>query len=86
MSNRELLTEMGYEDSIVFENPDYDSAIVGVTMDGSVVYDFDLMVDDLMIEGMASWEAADFISYNTIRALPYMPEPRPIIMVRLEDR
>lgn len=37
MKNRDLLLEMGYEDSIVFENPDYDEAIIGVTEDGRVV-------------------------------------------------
>jgi hypothetical protein len=26
---RDLLVELGFEDSVVFENPDYDSAIVG---------------------------------------------------------
>ena len=41
MTKRELLCEMGYEDSIVFENPDYDSAIVGVSDNGEIIYDFD---------------------------------------------
>lgn len=26
---RDLINELGYEDSIVFENPDYDDAIIG---------------------------------------------------------
>ena len=30
---RDLLNEMGLEDSIVFENPDYDSAIIGYSDD-----------------------------------------------------
>ena len=29
MTKREILLDTGYEDSIIFENPDYDSAIVG---------------------------------------------------------
>ena len=29
--NRDLLVEMGREELIVFENPDYDSAIIGVS-------------------------------------------------------
>lgn len=28
-SRRDMLVELGLEESIVFENPDYDSAIVG---------------------------------------------------------
>ena len=38
--NRELLCDMGYDESVVFENPDFDSAIIGVDTDGHVVYDF----------------------------------------------
>ena len=33
MKNREILCDMGYNESIVFENPDYDSAIIGITED-----------------------------------------------------
>lgn len=29
--NKELLVEMGYEDAVILENPDYDSAIIGVS-------------------------------------------------------
>lgn len=32
--NREILCEMGYNDSVCFENPDYDEAIVGVDSTG----------------------------------------------------
>lgn len=35
--NREILAEAGYEETIVFENPDYDNAIVGITEDGRAV-------------------------------------------------
>lgn len=75
---------MGYEDSIIFENPDYDSAIVGVSDNGEVIYDFDKMVEHLMAEeDMTAEEAADFISYNSIRSLPYVGEGAPIIMYAL---
>lgn len=33
MKNRELLDEMGYLDSIIFTNPDYDDAIIGISHD-----------------------------------------------------
>ena len=84
LSNREKLVEIGYEDSVVFENPDYDPAIVGVTDDGRVVYDIDLMVEYLVeTDGMSEIEAIDFIEYNTIRSLPYI-ENAPVVMRRLE--
>ena len=84
MTKRQILLDMGYEDSIIFENPDYDSAIVGVSDNGEVIYDFDKMVEHLMVEeGMTAEEAADFISYNSIRSLPYVGEGAPIIMYSL---
>lgn len=82
--NREKLVELGYDDYVVFENPDYDSAIIGVTEDGRVAYDMDLMVKHLVdTEGMEEIDAIDFIEYNTIRSLPYV-EKAPVIITKLE--
>lgn len=83
--NRDILVEMGYEDSVVFENPAYDAAIIGVDTDRHVIYDFDKRIECLMEEeGMTYEEAVDFIDCNTIRALPYIPE-HPHVMYRIED-
>ena len=85
MVNREILCDLGYEDSVVFENPDYDEAIIGVSHDGRVIYDMDLMVEHLMIhDGMTEMDAVDFIDYNTARSIPYAGEYAPIIMYRLQ--
>lgn len=84
MTNREQLYDLGYEDAIIFENPDYDTAIIGVSEDGRVVYDYNEMIYWLMTnESMTEEEAADFIGYNTIRALPYIGEGAPIVMYSL---
>ena len=83
MSNRELLVDMGYDEAVVFENPDYDDAIIGVTYDGCVVYDYDLMVKHLVEKhDMERDEAVDFIGYNS----SYMcgVDQYPVIMYRLE--
>ena len=78
--NLELRAELP-EDAIVFDNMSYDGSIVGVTTDGRVVYDYDKMVEELMADEQCSYEeAADWIDYNTIRALPYAGENGPIIM------
>ena len=53
--NRDLLVEHGYEEAVVFENPDYDEAIIGVDTDGHVIYDFDKMVECLMKEDGMTW-------------------------------
>lgn len=85
-TNRQILMDAGYEDSIVFENPDYDGAIIGVSEVGNVVYDFNRMVRWLSEEeNISIEEAMDFICYNTIRALPYIGEGAPVIITMLED-
>lgn len=84
MGKRELLADSGYEDCIVFDNPEFDEAIIGVTTDNCVVYDFYLMVQHLMeVDGISDIEAIEFIEFNTIRSLPYV-ENAPVIMYGLE--
>ena len=76
---------MGYGDIIVFENPDYDDAIIGVSHDDRAIYDYDKMIEHLMTkENMSLEDAADFISYDTMRALPYAGDCPPIIMFGIE--
>ena len=85
MTNRDLLVECGYENSIVFNNPDYDAAIIGVSHDDRVIYDYNKMIEHLMLcEDMTIEEAMDFISYNTIKSLSYAGDDAPIIMFSLE--
>lgn len=87
VNRRELLNELGLDESIVFENPDYDSAIIGYDAnDNRVVYDFDKMVEHLMDnDGMTYEEAVEFIEYNTIRAIPYAGSNSPIVVHNIED-
>ena len=81
MKNKDILMDQGFENFIIFENPDYDSAIIGITENNQVVYDYEKMIEHLMQEDDISYEEAiDFISYNTIRSLPYAGEGAPIIM------
>ena len=81
--NLQLRAELP-EDAIVFDNMSYDGSIVGVTTDGRVVYNYDKMVEELMEDEQCSYEeAADWIDYNTIRALPYAGEDGPIIMLSI---
>ena len=80
---REALCDMGHEDAIIFDGPEFDDAIVGVTDDGQVVYDYDKMVLCMMRQdNISEEEAIEFIEFNTIRALPYV-ENAPIVMHRL---
>jgi len=86
MIKEELIEELENNESIVFENPDYDTALIGISSDGRAVYSYDKMVDYLMNgeDGMSLEDAEEFISYNTIRSLPYI-QNSPIIVYHLED-
>lgn len=65
----------------VFSNPSFNNSIIGISYDGRVIYDFDLMIEDLMEEESIDFEdALEFIEYNTLRALPYMGDNAPIIL------
>lgn len=81
MTAAEKLCFAGYEDVVIFEGCSYDDALVGVTEDGRAVYDYDKMVAWLMNkEGWSEVEAAEWIGFNTICALPNAGEAGPIIM------
>lgn len=67
--------------SIVLEDESYDNSIIGMTFDGAAIYSYDRMVEEYMRDnGCTEEEAVDWIEYNTIRAIPYFPEPRPKIV------
>lgn len=67
------IVECGYEAVVVFENPDYASAFIGISEDNRAVYDYEKMVECLMREEeMTEEDARDFISYNTLRSLGYV--------------
>ena len=80
---KDLLNELGYEETVVFENPSYLKAIIGISDDGALCYSYNKMVQCLMEEDkMEQEEAMEFIDYNTIRALPYASSMgvRPIVV------
>ena len=86
MKNKDILMDQGFENFIIFENPDYDSAIIGITENNQVVYDYEKMIEYLMQEDDMDYEeAVDFISYNTIRSLPYAGEGAPIMMYSIGE-
>ena len=79
---KSVLVENGFDDAVVFTDPDYADAFLGASDEGRAVYDYMKMVDCLMAEDdMTREDAIDFIEYNTMRALPYMGQNRPIIIL-----
>ena len=83
---KEWLCDRDYEDTVVLENPDDLAAILGVSDDGRLIYDYEKMVEHLITtDGMDYEEACEFIDFNTIGALPYMGEKRPVILTKVEE-
>lgn len=85
MAINEDIRMMLDEEAIVFDNPSFDNAIIAVDQDGRAVYDYDLMVEELMRD--EEWtieDAIEWIEYNTLRAIPYAGDMAPIIVYRLE--
>ena len=67
--------------SIVLDNESYDNSIIGTTLDGRVIYEFNSMVEEYMTDNdCCEEEAIDWIEYNTIKALPYFGDKTPIIV------
>ena len=80
---KELLNDLSYPDTVVFENPSYLKAIIGISDEGALCYSYEKMVECIMEEdNIGEEEAMEFIDYNTIRALPYASSMgvRPIVI------
>lgn len=70
--------------TIVLDNQSYDNSIIGLTFDGRAIYDYDLMVQELIDEGYSAEDAIDWIDYNTIRGLIYIGEKAPLIVTNVD--
>ena len=81
MTPIERLDDGGFEDVLLFSNPSYDDALIGVTTDNRAVYEYNAMVDWLIENDDMSYEdAVEWIDYNTLRALPYYGGAAPIVI------
>ena len=79
----EYINEQCGEDLTIgyFTNPNYATAILGISIDNCLVYSYDKMVEYLL-ETNKDWEmmdAIEWIDYNVIPTISYMPYP-PIIV------
>ena len=89
MTDKEKLSLDGYYSTIVFDNPEYEGALIGVSTDRRAVYDYELMVKGLMEKSeMNEEEATNFqrrlTDKNTVRASEYL-QNGPIIIHKLEE-
>ena len=81
ISPLDLIAGMGYEDVIIFDNPDYESAFIGISNTNCAVYDYDLMLEYLIKENVCETyeDAADFIGFND----SFRQENEPIIVYKV---
>ena len=65
---------------IFFDNLSYDNAIIGISTDDRIIYDYNKLLDVLQNEyGFTLEDAISHIDFNIIRSLDYN-ENSPIIM------
>ncbi len=84
MSVRKDIREQLPEDAVVFDNFAYDNSIIGVTTDDRVVYSYEKMITELVLEeNVTEEQAIAWIENNTIKALPYIPNG-PVIVYEKE--
>ena len=76
------MMDLGPEECpIILDNHYYDNSIIGITNDNRLVYDYNKMIREFARdEGCDEIEAQEWVDYNTMRAIPYMGEMRPIIL------
>ena len=89
MTHEELLEliqcSVNYDEDLlnniyVLDTEAFADAAIGLSEDNRVIYDYEKMVEGLVThDGMSPEEAMEWIDYNTIRTLPYIPIP-PIIL------
>lgn len=74
------------EDTLLFSNPNYETALIGFSHDGRAIYNFNKMVEYLVKEdNISEIDAIEFIEYNSIRSLSYYGNMAPIVMYENEE-
>lgn len=79
------LSDNDHDDAVVLEGDEFATAVVGVSNDGRVVYDYDQMMNCLVdTQHMSEDEALEWLENNTLRAIDYMGPKAPIVVHNLK--
>jgi len=84
----ERISEIGFDpdEMVRFDSPSYDDAVVGVTNDGRLVYDYELMAESLAkSDGISIEDAIEFIDYNAIGSLAGGDAGMPVVLYKFRD-
>lgn len=75
----EYLESLGQE-TVVLEPEYFDNAIIGITEEGQLIYSYEKLIEAYMNGENCEYEdAIEWIDYNTLRAIPYMGEKKPVV-------
>lgn len=85
MTLEEKLLDNGLDDTVYLTEQFYDKAAIRYSDTGCVIYDYNLLVEALMNEGMSDIDAIEWVDYNILRATPYYGDKAPIIMYKFEE-
>lgn len=86
MAAEQFLADHGCEGMTFLVNYSYNSAIIGVTHDDRIVYEYDKMVEYLMEkQNWTDLEAIEWIETNVIPSIGYMNPNPPVILYRFEE-
>ena len=86
MDVKETLLDNGFDDIVIFEPPDYDEVLIGVSSSNRAIYDYDKMIECLMKK--QNWtleQALEWIEFNTIGSLPLDSNSYPIVMYPIDN-
>lgn len=81
MVNRELRNKLP-DGTLILDNASYDNSIIGITFDGRLIYSYQQMVEEYRQDNdCEEIDAVEWVEFNTIRALPYMGDKAPIVVL-----
>lgn len=82
---RQWCIDNDHNNTVIFRDPDYSRAVVGITDNGALIYSHEKMVEWLMkAYELTETDAIEFIDKNTLVALDYGDEMKPIILYEIE--
>jgi hypothetical protein len=85
----EIIAELESRNAVLLDPDFLDAAIINAH-DGRAVYDYNMVVEAFAEHAFSSEDdplevAAEWVSFNTLRALPYAGPQSPIVVFELEE-
>lgn len=80
-SLKEWLTNKGFKDAILLDGPSYRNAVIGVSVDGRVIYSERIILENMVFdEGMSRKEAIQYLNSNLLQFMSSKGKNAPIVL------